>query len=387
TKNGKAKQQFKRDLWVLAQIGRQLHARISGRSEDPRQSPVQWEERLRQARVLQIARTGPAQYTFPWALVYHHALPLENAAQWKYCDVLEEWSAEGERQGQDRRLCPVEEREGKPHGEGILCPYGFWGLRHMIEQPLAAYSLGSDSLQDTPDCFQPGSNPALAIGATADPELDLRQLQAHLHRVATDLGGGVHVVAPGPNPADTAAGVRAILADCEIAYFICHGEDDEGRTEPYIGVGLRDRDPAHRIYPTSIAEWRTTQEPPNLQRWVSAHPLVFINGCHTAELMPGSMLNFVNQFGQARASGVLGTEVSIRLPLATEVAESLLRRVVGGAPVGQALYEVRWELANKGNLLGLAYTYYGLIGPGAAVSGGAAPRASAATAELALADG
>jgi hypothetical protein len=55
---------------------------------------------------------------------------------------------------------------------------------------------------------------------------------------------------------------------------------------------------------------------------------------------------------------VLGTEVSVVLPLAVEVAELFFDHLAAGLNVGQSLREVRWELANKGNLLGLAYTMY-----------------------------
>ncbi len=57
---------------------------------------------------------------------------------------------------------------------------------------------------------------------------------------------------------------------------------------------------------------------------------------------------------------MLGTEASVLLAVATEVAELMLAKLAQGISVGQALYEIRWNLANKGNLLGLAYTLYGL---------------------------
>jgi hypothetical protein len=46
--------------------------------------------------------------------------------------------------------------------------------------------------------------------------------------------------------------------------------------------------------------------------------------------------------------------------VAIEVAESLFEKIAGNmpVPVGEAMYQTRWELANKGNLLGLAYSLY-----------------------------
>ncbi len=65
-------------------------------------------------------------------------------------------------------------------------------------------------------------------------------------------------------------------------------------------------------------------------------------------------------FNYAGASGLLGTEVSVQPSVAFEVAERLLEKILHKVPIGQAMYETRWELANKGNLLGLAYTMYSL---------------------------
>jgi hypothetical protein len=94
--------------------------------------------------------------------------------------------------------------------------------------------------------------------------------------------------------------------------------------------------------------------------WIDRHPLVFINGCHTADLVPDQILNFVNTFAGFGAGAVVGTEISIRLPLAVEVAENFFRRMAAAETIGGATCSMRWDLANKGNLLGLAYTPYGL---------------------------
>lgn len=76
--------------------------------------------------------------------------------------------------------------------------------------------------------------------------------------------------------------------------------------------------------------------------------------------MPDQILNFVNTFAGFGAGAVVGTEISIRLPLAVKVSESFFQRMAAGETIGGAIYAVRWDLANKGNLLGLAYTPYGL---------------------------
>jgi hypothetical protein len=155
-----------------------------------------------------------------------------------------------------------------------------------------------------------------------------------------------------------------MLSAPEIVYFLCHGEYDEVERDEYLSIGPRDDANQHRIYNTkTLAQWaRDPVYGPDLDAWEERGPLVFINGCHTADLRPGKIVSFATTFSDLGANGVLGTEVSVTLPVAIEAAESLLEKVGPPSfmPVGKALRLVRWELTNKGNLLGLAYTLYGL---------------------------
>ena len=50
----------------------------------------------------------------------------------------------------------------------------------------------------------------------------------------------------------------------------------------------------------------------------------------------------------------------MRADLAMSIAEAILIRVAGRMEVGQAVREMRWEMLNRGNVLGLAYTPYSL---------------------------
>ena len=111
----------------------------------------------------------------------------------------------------------------------------------------------------------------------------------------------------------------------------------------------------------SLEGWLTSIGPRALDAssWERRCPLVIINGCHTCNLEPGQILSFASAFGSAGASGVIGTEVSVILPVAVEVAESVFRQL-STTPLGETIRAVRWELANKGNLAGLAYTAYSL---------------------------
>jgi hypothetical protein len=200
-------------------------------------------------------------------------------------------------------------------------------------------------------------NFSLAVGVTSDQKLKER-IEAHLEKVKKKV-----CFAP-LKPADNWYTVTEMLRAPEMVYILCHGEYDVGKKKPYLSVGPRDNQPSHRIYPHDLSAWMLKPKPfgPDLEAWRKRGPLVFINGCHTSDIKPGQILSFVACFNTLGASGVLGTETNVLLPVAIEVAESLITKLAQPQPitVGEALREIRWQLANKGNMLGLAYTLYGL---------------------------
>ena len=91
--------------------------------------------------------------------------------------------------------------------------------------------------------------------------------------------------------------------------------------------------------------------------WTFA-PLVVLNGCHTAKYDPATLLSFVHRFGALGAAGVIGTEVPIHEVLGDAFGRFLFARLLEGEPVGKIVYDFRWELLRKRNLLGLVYVPY-----------------------------
>jgi hypothetical protein len=353
--NGKNFEQFARDLFRMALLGESLYNKIFSKVIVPGKDWTEWEQEFRNAlasyTVIQVARTGPAEFVLPWALLYDYPLPDKDHLGW--CKTLQdEWNSAGIRTEEPKPLCKY--RNDPDHQKNIICPYGFWGLRHVIEQPISPLfkSAGDDEFHlpaDVTDEIPFTDGVKLAVAVTRDAQLDQNAIAGHLKNLQQWLA-----FAP-PNEADDWDKVCTMLQSPGIAYFFCHGEYDPAKVEPYLGVGLRDSSMAHRVYPNELLAWARTPPP---KRWRDHRPLIFINGCHTSDLRPDDILNFVETFGVLGASGVIGTEIKVRLPLAAEIGESLLRKIAGGAKVCDAMYRVRWDLANKGNLLGLAYTPY-----------------------------
>jgi hypothetical protein len=376
TTNGKAREQFLWDLMILAELGDKLFYNAFGQAapvdrtdgRNPAERMRDLRLALAQGEIIQIARTAstPPEYVFPWALVYDLELPGP-PEKYSWCDIIREWSVDGLRTKPLARSCPY----AASHKPNKICPYGFWGLKHVIEQPPSVIRAGDDERpgDDLPSALDVRAGLDLSIGLTRDQQLPAALIDSHVGRL--ENLSGVRVVPA--VPAIDLSTVRAMLRAPQVVYFLCHGEHDAQRDMAFLGVGPRDNDPNHKIYVTNVQSWATTTGTDgfDLAAWKTRKPLIVINGCATANLAPGDMINFVSAFTGAGAAGVIGTEISVRLGVAAEVAELLLDRMTR-PPVppagpdrlsaGEAMRQVRWDLANKGNLLGLAYTKYCLSG-------------------------
>ncbi len=366
-KNGKSLAQFKRDLGTLAIQGSALFSLAFDhvKTEGSGLTSATWQRELlktlRESAIIQITRVSSANYVFPWSLVYEYPLITAERNEWRVCQIVnEEWAQDGTRQqpaGETHKRCKYHDESW--HKKNVICPYGFWGLKHIIEEP--------QSIQDSPTVADVGRRVYfadkldLAVSITEDPAL--------VNKIATHLGNmarlpDIRFVTP--QPATGWKSLRPNLKAPEIVYFLCHGEADETNAldSAYLSIGARDDDPDHRIYAVgTLGAWiRDLVDGPDTDAWAHQRPLVFINGCHTNGLRPGHIVSFASAFASLGACGVLGTEVRVPVSVATEVAESFFSKIAPPQQmtVGDALRQLRWELANKGNVLGLAYSLYGL---------------------------
>jgi hypothetical protein len=146
---------------------------------------------------------------------------------------------------------------------------------------------------------------------------------------------------------------RELATDLDVVYLYCHC----GWTDP---AAIRSADPylqfADRVGPQQIDAWIRTA--PRGPWWTNRHPLVVINGCHTVERVSGSLADFVRAFTDwAGAAGVVGTEIKIDQAVAGWAMEIFLK-AVRTRTVGAAIRTMRWQMLQRGNVMGLAYTPY-----------------------------
>lgn len=328
--NGKLEKAFTDDLWRLAAVGWDLLHLLA---PAPGQRAA-LRETLRVPSDIQICRQQRQPLQFPWALVYD--IPVDAGGERRVCatGVAQALSGKG-----DARECV----DAANHGLNSVCPYGFWGFRHTIEQPPSQQGGGSLARY----AGRGTGRPELTIGRSLalGTELASHHLDSLRERFGDDR---IH------DCTDRAA-LQTELAqnprDC--VYFYCHGRRATDRTD---ATGATELEIGHkdRIKPSAITAWAAD----GWQSWEKNAPLVFLNGCHTADDTPSTWLSFVDVFCDLSASGVVGTEISVSQRFANEVAQLFWSRFLDGATVGTALRQVRTELLRKGNLLGLAYTAY-----------------------------
>jgi hypothetical protein len=212
----------------------------------------------------------------------------------------------------------------------VVCPSGFWGFRHELGIPLSVAD-GDQLVTDIPVTDE--------IDFKALAHRDLAFRAKHLD-VLQKLRPTVRFsYAEGRDPAID------LLRSTEphIVYFYCHGGYRERDKLPYLDLGG-----AVALTP----DYLTARE----VCWYDRRPLVFLNGCHTTALTPEIAIHLVNAFlVEARAAGVLGTEVTVFETLAAPFAEHCLREFVAGTPIGTAIRRARLAILATGNPLGLAY--------------------------------
>jgi len=90
----------------------------------------------------------------------------------------------------------------------------------------------------------------------------------------------------------------------------------------------------------------------------SRHPLVFLNMCESAQVLPSLSDGFVPFFLRRGARAVIGTECSMNTVFADYFARAFLALFFQGESVGRILLTLRRRYLKGGNPLALAYTLY-----------------------------
>jgi hypothetical protein len=293
-------------------------------------------ELMRKSGLVQFALKESARFVVPAALIYDYDLETNaNLSDYTLCSTFQD--ALNNPGSLEDCSCFKGKCPSRGNNDTVICPSGFWGYRHGLGMPLSVATA-----PDAPLEILYQQEPQLAVGVSTDPAFTLRP--AH-EQALQSLQPGL-----GWNYGATRDDVFKLLKDTKphLVYFFCHG--GVANNVPYIQVGA----------PTERGITRDNLRLKRI-RWDDSHPLVFINGCHTTALEPEVALELVSAFVEnARASGVVGTEITIFEPLARAFAEECLRRFLGGTPISEAVRGARLALLKVGNPLGLVYISFAM---------------------------
>ena len=352
---------FKDDLTALATLGAELYSMLlQGITPGGGISPLIWRKKFRSALrpgdVIQLARAGsvPSSHIVPWALVYEIPIePNHSEKPFKICRVVDEqWSKDDATRlltfrQQGFAACPYESE----HDTNVICPFGFWGYKYTLEQPISALNNKGWDIEPARKII--AEIPIkMAAAATEDVPRQSR-FKAHFDAIRQAISAE-YIPA---NLARERDEFRDSLRSPQLVYILCHGGKDGKITT--LSIGPRDNNAKHTITPDLPGNWGE-HDYIDLEKWEETRPLVFINGCYTTDLLPELTLDFVSAFRDLMVGGVIGTEIEVTVEFGYQAAESFFKYLGRGQGIGQAILSMRWDLLNQGSFLGLAYTPYAM---------------------------
>lgn len=316
---------------------------------------------LRNPGLISVARCRGSSTSLPWAALYSFPLDVDQPARLRLCESFKQELRNNQWIGQ-RVLDPVQDHLGDPQaclgrpgcpardpsGRQIVCPFGFWGWMHQIEQPL-------QQIKPTPVDSVPESLPArdfsqdgvllwksqqklrCAVGvnqAFANDDMVCAQIQAVVPAQSLEIDFSTD-----------SSEILELIKDGgrQFYYFFCHGVIEDSNFKLDFSPGTIS---SASLYPFDI-NW---PEQPK--------PLFILNGCQTTAITPELVHGFLEKLRLLGASGVVGTEIPVVVDLAAPVGSLLMYFMLTGSSIGEAFLKLRSQLLRQGNPLGLVYTYY-----------------------------
>jgi hypothetical protein len=260
-------------------------------------------------------------------------------------EVLYEREVEKYRKGRTR-LCPTFAQHG-PAAEDcpssgdakVVCPYGFWGYRYIVEQLPARVERGQPA-RPLEELVRNGGG----LHLSAFVSTQLASVPTHL--------GNLEGLAPSPPldlvRIDSFTGAEEALkgeGGCasDVLYFFTHGGRDEFG-EPCLAVGADDM-----LTYVDLDAWKIQ---------LARNPLVVLNACETAAYSPDDFENLIRFFVQRGAAGVVATQCDIKEQLADAMIVPFFASFFSRVPAGQAMFAARLGLLRKNDPRGLAYSLF-----------------------------
>lgn len=263
-------------------------------------------------------------------------------------------------------------------------PTGFWGVRYCIGQSARGWP-GS-----TKSSFSGVGKPTNMEFMTWNSFDNIAEQRALLNRLAAESAGRFVVDTNAPISNEPKFLRMLAACDADILYFYTHGFTRPAESDAFDPVADRVRKAFEALPPDERAssglkalyDVITSDDYKVDQSWIrlsggrlilaklmpvdeislQREPVVILNMCQSAQVMPGLQYSFVQFFLHRRARSVIGTECPISTVFAHPFSERLLREFLGGCTLGEALRRARAHFMQQRNPLGLAYTLFGAAG-------------------------
>lgn len=311
------------DLQLLAEVGAGLYSGIVTSQDINFQDLL--DKTLGQAgAIIQVASTQSVNFVFPWALVYDKPYLSDSNV---ICDRFLNDTKAGKPSSCVQQGCPHQA------DIDVICPSGFWGYKHIVEQPLSLDPKKGGNRITTEIEASGIAAIMMAVSQELTKVTDHYNEMSQMKNVKIELMDNRNAIGRGLS-----------RHDFQLIYFYCHG----GRSgnDTWLGVGKGEKLKVSNL----VSAWRI--------RWPHKHPFVFINGCHTMDATPDDFIHFNQSLAFAQAAGIMGTEITIPESLARHFASGFFQNFLGGAHVGKAVQIQRATMLSNYNVLGLAYTPY-----------------------------
>jgi hypothetical protein len=299
-----------------------------------------FDEGLEAPGTISIARCALEEASIPWAALYDRPLDANGSTRPAVCPVFLAQLTEGKAlldepaQCRAQATCPL---QVDPRRRDTVCPFGFWGIRHQLEQPLkqlkaeqAAELLTNPAFSEPSRLPAAGEPPPAVMGygnnlpGITEHASELLQISGWKLQSSADRDTVMRALEQGP---------------ANLFYLFCHGV-------------IQDKVFKLQFPPYSI-------EASNLMPVKGRSPfLVFINACESMATLPEVINQLLGKFTRMGAMAVIGSEIKVNNLFARPFARQVLSDFLGGHSLGESFLRARRHFLRDLNPSGLAYTLH-----------------------------
>jgi hypothetical protein len=314
-----SKEQAEADAYIrrLARDGAKLHEELRARSGDALFEALRSVAKERD-KTIQIIRYDP-NYALPWSAFYDFDLPAGDAP------ICRGMTERGD-------ACD----HGPMQALDLFCVYGFWGVRHRIEQFLVPPHGESSTPPVLAARTEAPTLVALGVNDTSTDEL-LRELK----RIAPDFAEQV----------DAGSDILGVLwaKTTRPTFLVVVGRLDSGSDFPRIVLS-----------PTQVLDGSSV----NKRAWVEGRlkdprPIVLLMACGSTATDLATHAGLSLAVSSAGAAAVVGTEASVFTGLVKDFVNEVMNQLWEGRCLGAAITAFRRSLLGKGNPLAFVFTAFG----------------------------